>query len=101
MNELIESHHREISDLCRKHGVQELYVFGSVLRGDFAPTSDIDFLVEFDWSDETNLSSRFLGLKSELETLLDRPVDLVCYSAIRNPYFRRAVENGKQAIYAA
>jgi predicted nucleotidyltransferase len=101
MNELIESHSQAIIELCRKHGVKEFYVFGSVLRKDFTATSDVDFLVEFDWSDETNLSGRFFGLKSELEELLGRVVDLVCYSAIRNPYFKEEVDETKRAIYAA
>lgn len=98
---IVEEHRDEIVRLSREHGVQELYVFGSAVRDDFGPGSDVDFLVEFDWSDDTNLSGRFLGLKSGLEMLLCRPVDLVCYSAIRNPYFRSAVESEKEMIYAA
>jgi uncharacterized protein len=101
MNEFIESRRETIIDLCRQHGVKELYLFGSALRDDFGSASDVDFLVEFDWSDETNLSGRFLGLKSDLESLFARPVDLVCYSAIRNPYFKEEVESQKQVIYAA
>lgn len=101
MNSHIESRREAIAGLCRKHGVTELYLFGSALREDFGETSDFDFLVEFDWSDESNLSTRFFGLKDDLESLLDRPVDLVCYSAIRNPYFKKEVESQKQAIYAA
>jgi uncharacterized protein len=101
MNPLIESRREAIADLCRKHGVKELYLFGSALRDDFGATSDVDFLVELDWSNDTNLAGRFLGLKSDLESLLSRPVDLVCYAAIRNPYFKEQVENQKQVIYAA
>lgn len=91
----------QISALCRKHGVAELYAFGSVLRDDFGPDSDVDFLVELDWTDESNLADRFLGLKQDIEHLIQRPVDLVCYSAIRNPVFKNSVEETKQAIYAA
>jgi len=97
----VEAHRQEIAGLCRKHGVKELFVFGSVLLPGFSSTSDIDFVVEFDWADETNLSSRFLGLKSGLESLLGRPADLVCYSAIRNPYFKKAVDSQKHQLYAA
>lgn len=101
MNRFIECHRTAIANLCLQYGVKELYLFGSALRKDFTATSDVDFLVEFDWSDEKNLSGRFFGLKSELEELLGRSVDLVCYSAIRNPYFKSEVDETKRPIYAA
>ena len=101
MNPLIQENLPRIRQLCRRHGVAELHAFGSVVRRDFGPSSDVDFLVEFDWTDPVGLSDRFLGLKADLESLLGRPVDLVCHSAIRNPVFRAFVEAQKEAIYAA
>ena len=98
---IVEENRTEISELCKKYDVTELYVFGSVLDSTFSQDSDIDFLVEFNWENEKNLSSRFLNLKSELEQLFGRSVDLVCYSAIRNPYFRKSIESRKQVVYAA
>ena len=98
---IVEENRTQISELCKKYDVTELYVFGSVLDSTFSQDSDIDFLVEFNWENEANLSSRFLNLKSELERLFGRPVDLVCYSAIRNPYFRESIESQKKMIYAA
>jgi hypothetical protein len=91
----------KVQACCVKYRVSELYAFGSVLREDFGPESDVDFLVELDWTEESELADRFLGLKQELTELLERPVDLVCYSAIRNPVFRQSVEESKEAIYAA
>ena len=65
-----------LAALCRKHGVLRLEAFGSVLRDDFRPDSDIDLLVEFDPHAEVGLLA-FGALKRALETLLGREVDLV------------------------
>ena len=48
MNEILKHAHPYITTLCRKHGVKNLYVFGSVLTTSFSDKSDVDFLVEFD-----------------------------------------------------
>ena len=98
---LIQQHQEEIEGLCKKHAVRSLHVFGSILYSDFSPHSDIDLLVEFDWASERNFSDCYWDLKTELELLLNRQVDLVCDSAIRNPIFRREVDINKEAVYAA
>lgn len=98
---LIEQHQAAIERLSQKYAVQSLYVFGSVLQSNFAPHSDIDLLVEFDWNSGRNFSDCYWHLKTELESLFDREVDLVCDSAIRNPIFRREVDTHKEPIYAA
>lgn len=98
---VIEQHQAAIEALCKKHAVQSLYIFGSVLENNFKPQSDIDFLVEFDWSRNRNFSDCYWELKTELESLLNREVDLVCDSAIRNPIFRQEVDKHKEPVYAA
>ena len=50
MNSIIENNKQQIMELCKKHHVKKLYVFGSVMREDFSRESDIDFLYEFDTS---------------------------------------------------
>lgn len=91
-----------IADLCRRHHVRRLELFGSAARGDgFDPTrSDIDFLVVFD-SDRTPTLEDFFGLRQELSELLGRPVDLVDPSALRNPYLRASVAQDREVLYAA
>ena len=98
---LIQQHQEAIEEVCKKHAVRSLYVFGSILHNDFTPHSDIDLLVEFDWGSERNFSDCYWDLKTELEHLLNREVDLVCDSAIRNPAFRREVDTHKEPVYAA
>ena len=97
----LEQYRPRIHALCEKYSVQTLFAFGSVLSGQFSPESDIDLLVEFDWSQERNFSDCYWGLKESLESLFLCNVDLVCDSAIRNPLFRKEVDISKEAIYAA
>ncbi len=90
-----------IQALCRAHGVRSLHVFGSILRPDFDAESDIDFLVVFDRSQRRSAFRQFFGFKEAMERLLDRPIDLVTANSIRNPFFKRAVEESKHLVYAA
>jgi predicted nucleotidyltransferase len=88
--------------LCRRYGVRRLELFGSAAVGkDLAKESDLDFLVEFDPFPPEGYANAYFGLLESLETLFGRPVDLVVTSAIRNPYFREAVERSKALLYAA
>jgi predicted nucleotidyltransferase len=97
----IEHHRPEVVELCRRFGVQSLEVFGSAADGTFDPArSDIDFLVEFDESDSSNLFRRYFGLAEALEHLFARKVDLVSHSALKTPYFIAAVNRSRQPLYA-
>lgn len=91
-----------IADLCRRHHVRRLELFGSAARGDgFDPKrSDVDFLVAFD-PDRTPTLEDFFGLRQELSELLGRPVDLLDPSALRNPYLRASVAEDRELVYAA
>lgn len=88
-----------IFTLCQKHKVKDMYVFGSVLTDRFNDASDIDMLVEFNKEDIDDYFSNFFDLKYELEGVLGREVDLVENSGIRNPYFRKSVDDSKKKIY--
>ena len=98
----IEQHRGEIEALCREYGVERLALFGSAATGGFrANSSDLDFLVEFRTPLASGYANRYFGLLEGLESLFKRPVDLVVDSAIRNPYFREAVDRNKALLYAA
>jgi predicted nucleotidyltransferase len=100
-SEILKSNFKHIEILCERHGVVRLDVFGSILRDDFCTESDIDFLVLFKRDEQTNAFNQYFDLKEALEALLHRNVDLVCANAIRNPYFKREVEQPRQPLYAA
>jgi predicted nucleotidyltransferase len=89
-----------IEAFCRKWLIAEFALFGSVLRPDFRPESDIDVLVTFASDAKWDLWD-FVAIKDELEALLGRSVDLVEKRAVRNPLLRREILSNNEVIYAA
>lgn len=89
-----------VAATCRRLHVNRLDVFGSATTESFGPDSDIDVLVEFD-RQVGDLFERYFELKESLEALSGRPVDLVIADVVRNPYFKLAIEQTRQPLYAA
>src|ERR1041385_6803165 len=87
-----------IEAFCRKWKVRELALFGSVLRDDFRPQSDVDVLVTFAQGSGWDLWN-FIEMKEELETVFGRPVVLVEKGTIENPFRRHAIMNNYQVIH--
>jgi hypothetical protein len=88
----------KITDFCRRYQVRSLALFGSVLRADFRPDSDVDVLVEF----EPAARIGFLALgrmQRELTALFERPVDLVPKDGLK-PVIRRDVLANTEIIHA-
>ena len=87
--------------LCRRHHVGRLCAFGSVLREDFGPTSDVDLLYELDHDHLHGEDSinHFLAFEANLRASLGHPVDLVWYPGLRNPYFKAEVDETKVLLY--
>lgn len=101
MASVLDTHIAELHELCRRFGVARLELFGSATTGAFDPgRSDLDFLVDFG-AGQSDLFSRYFGLKEALEALYCRPVDLLIPQAMVNPYFIEAVNNTRQLVYAA
>ena len=97
---LVARRKRQIRNLCQRHHVKRLDVFGSAVNGDFRPDeSDIDFLVEFDDSPEGQRFETRFQLTEELKALFGRSIDLVDDSAIQNPYFRDEVDQTRETVY--
>lgn len=90
----------EIDSFCRRWKVKELALFGSVLRDDFGPKSDVDMLVEFADSAEWSLFD-FVKMSDELQAMIGRRVDLVVKRSLRNPFRRATILSSKEIIYAA
>ena len=90
----------QIEAFCRKWKIREFALFGSVLRDDFRPDSDVDVLVEF----EEGFHPGFRGwnrMVEELEALFGRTVDLVRKELVVNPYRRRHILANDQVLHAA
>jgi uncharacterized protein len=89
-----------LGEICRRWMIRELSLFGSVLRDDFRPDSDIDVLLVFDPAATWSLFD-LVDLQEELGRLFGRRVDLVEKSALRNPFRRQAILSTRQVFYAA
>lgn len=89
-----------LAALCRKWRITEFALFGSVLREDFGPNSDVDILVSFAPDAGWSLWDLF-DLEDELKKLLGRNVDLVEKKALRNPFRRHEILTTCRVLYAA
>lgn len=89
-----------LEDFSRRWQVKELALFGSVLRDDFTPDSDIDVLVTFPPETRRSLFD-LVDMQDELSGLLRRKVDLVTRGSLRNPYRRHDILTTRQVVYAA
>ena len=88
-----------LAEFCRRNQIRWLALFGSVLRDDFRPDSDVDVLVEFE-QDATFGMFALVQIQDELSDLLQRPVDLVLRDGLK-PVIRDSVLASAQEIYAA
>ena len=91
---------RKIAAFCKRWSIIEFSLFGSVLREDFRPDSDIDVLVSIDPEAHISLFE-IARMQIELENMFKRPVDLVEKEGLRNPYRRREILSTAEVIYAA
>ncbi len=104
---LIQNNIPAIQELCKKHHVKALYLFGSAVDDQaFDKKSDVDFLYEIDTVNFNNWDTasydyidNLNDLEADLKRLLCRKVDLVPYKNIHNRYFKESVDRSRQLIY--
>ncbi|MBI4593949.1 MAG: nucleotidyltransferase family protein [Candidatus Rokubacteria bacterium] len=94
----IEIPRERIADFCRRHHIRRLAFFGSVLRDDFRPDSDVDVLVEFEPG--TRLGFAFFDIEQELSQIIGRRVDLRTPQEL-SKYFRDEVLAEAEEVYVA
>lgn len=88
-----------LAEFCRRNHIRRLALFGSVLRDDFRPDSDVDVLVDFERGTKIGMFA-LVQIQDELADLLQRPVDLVLRDGLK-PVIRDSVVASAQDIYAA
>jgi predicted nucleotidyltransferase len=99
----IELPQAAIAEFCQRWKIQEFYLFGSVLRSDFRPESDIDVIVSFALDAHWGLLA-LVQMKEELEAMFDRDVDLLTKKSIEqseNWIRRKEILSAAQMIYDA
>jgi uncharacterized protein len=89
-----------VAEFCRKWRISEFALFGSVLRDDFGPDSDVDVLVRLQPNHGLNLFD-WVEMIEELRRMFGRQVDLVERQGLLNPFRRHSILTSKQVIYAA
>jgi len=96
---IVESHIKELEELCQRYNVDKMYLFGSALNADFNETSDIDFLVKFKPIDLLDYFDNYINLKENLKVLLGREVDLLEEQALKNPILIKSINKSKELVY--
>lgn len=97
----IAKYTNDINRLCSKYKVKAFYVFGSALTSDFNEQSDLDFIVDFETQDTEHYADNYFNLKFALEDTFKRNIDLLEQKSIKNPYFKKSIENQRQLLYGA
>ncbi len=92
----------ELAAFCRAHGIRWLAIFGSAVRDDFGPESDVDVLIEFEPGRVPGF--RFVSMAAELSELFGRQVDVLTRRSVeRSPNYirRKEILDSAEVIYAA
>lgn len=89
----------KLAEICQRYGVAELALFGSALRSEMRPDSDVDLLVEFQPNARIGIL-RFESLAEDIEALIGRKVDLVTKRGLK-PWVRPQVLRNTRILYAA
>ncbi|MFH0793958.1 MAG: nucleotidyltransferase family protein [bacterium] len=100
MSPQITFDHAQIAAFCRNWKIVEFSLFGSVLRDDFCPESDVDVLVSFEPAAPWDLWD-LMRMQEELGDIFQRKVDLVEKKALQNPFRRHEILTTRELIYAA
>ena len=100
MNAQVHLDKDALAAFCRKWRIRELSIFGSALRDDFGPESDLDFLVSFEREANWDLWD-LVTMREDLVAIAGRDVDMVVKEALRNPYRRKEILSNREVIHAA
>jgi uncharacterized protein len=100
VNEQLKVSPAQIAEFCQRWKITEFALFGSVLRDDFRPNSDIDVLVTFAPDPGWSLFD-WVDMKDKLRALFDREVDIADKQGLKNPYRRHEILTTCQVIYAS
>ena len=95
----VEQHLDQIAEKCKHYNIKALHLVGSVARGEDTADSDLDFVVSFNDLNQPGIADRYFDFQKFLEDLFAVKVDLIEETAIRNPFFKKAIDRDKKLIY--
>ena len=96
---ILKEHISQITELCNEHHVRSLFAFGSVVSNQLTAESDIDLVVDIDSKDPLDYSDNYFQLKFKLESIFNRPVDLLEDKAVKNVFLKKQIDNTKVLVY--
>lgn len=96
-NRTLQIQRDSLAEFCQRHYIRRLALFGSALRQDFRPDSDVDVLVEFEPGHTPGLA--FFEMEEELAGIFGRKVDLVEKRSLRNPFRRHSILKSAHTVY--
>lgn len=99
VKERLQASPSQIADFCQRWNIIELALFGSILRDDFRPDSDIDILASFAPNTSWNLFD-LMQMQEQLESMLGRTVDLTQKQQLNNPFIRAEILRTYHIIYS-
>lgn len=98
MNSALKLDPEAVAAFCRKWRIRELSVFGSAVRDDFGPESDVDFMASFEPGVSLDIDN-WLDMKEELGVLCGRSAGLVEKEALRNPWIKHGIMKTREVVY--
>jgi hypothetical protein len=99
---VIQSKLKEIIDVCKKHHVEAISLFGSAAKNTITESSDIDLLVKFSSDiDVLEYADNYFSLLENLEDILHRKIDLISTKSLKNPILKEEIYQTKIDLYAA
>lgn len=96
---ILKADTKKVIELCKKHNVASLHLFGSATNAKFNSESDVDFLVRFNPIDLSEYFTNYITFKNSLKELLRRNIDLVEEQTLRNPVLINSINRSKELIY--
>lgn len=95
----INKHIGQVRKLCAANEVKSLFAFGSVIKDELQPDSDLDFIVEIDDKDPLSYSEKYFDLKFNLEKIFNRKIDRLELKALKNRFLKKEIDYNKFRIY--
>jgi predicted nucleotidyltransferase len=89
----------QIRELCIENQVASLFAFGSVTKNQLTDKSDLDLLVDIPDKDPISYTDKYYNLKTQLEQLFKRHIDLIESKSIKNPFLKASIDQSKVLIY--
>ncbi len=99
MQKIISDNIDQIRVLCIENNVKSLFAFGSVVKGKFTNSSDIDLIISFNPMSHGDYADTYFRVADKFEDLFHRPVDLITEKSLKNPYLIDSINRTKTLLY--